>query len=138
MLTNNEMYDHERRKDDFNTKLGDFDGFEVWGQGTQTFITNIEGNIIVKLLVKNTSSEDVAFSIKDINEEDCSGEYTKCIMDFIALCHPNGISKYVLTAGSEKMIEVDFSLAHYPIESDLISRHRTLVTLVVSVRWLFL
>lgn len=31
MLTNNEMYDKERRKFDFNTKLGDFDGFEVWG-----------------------------------------------------------------------------------------------------------
>lgn len=120
-LTNNEMYDKERRKFDFNTKLGDFDGFEVWGEGTQTFITNIEGNIIVKLLVKNTSSEDIAFTIKDMDEKDCSGEYTKYIMDFIALWHPNGISKYVLTPGSEKVIEVDFSLAHYPIESDLIA-----------------
>ena len=120
-LTNNEMYDNERREFDFSTKLGDFDGFEVWGEGTQTFITNIEGNIIVKLLVKNTSSEDIAFTVKDIEEKDCSGEYTKYIMDFIALWHPNGVSKYVLAPGSEKVIEVDFSLAHYPIESDLIA-----------------
>ncbi|MGN0142729.1 MAG: PQQ-binding-like beta-propeller repeat protein [Roseburia sp.] len=121
MLTNNDMYDKERRKFDFNTKLGDFDGFEVWGEGTQTFITNMEGNIIVKLLVKNTSSEDVAFTVKDIEEKDCSGEYTKYITDYEVLWHPNGVSKYVLTAGSEKMMEVDFSLAHSPIASDLIA-----------------
>lgn len=117
-ISNNAMYDAKRREFDFNTKLGDFDGFEVWSEGTMTYIHNIEGNIIVMLLVKNTSDKTMSFTIKDIGIDDTYGGWKDYITDMEVLWHPNGAANYVLAPGEEKTVEYDFANAYAPIEGD--------------------
>lgn len=105
-LSNNDAYDGERRVFSFDKLLKSYDDLAVYWEGEETFVNNIEGNNIIKLLFKNISNGDISFSINDYSVYSNTHVYND---DDVVLFHPNGAPRYYLAPNETKEVEVDIS-----------------------------
>lgn len=128
VISNNEVYDGERKELDFCHLLGQYGGLEVYDEGNQTFCSNVDGAAIYKVLVKNTSDRELGFTFKNPS---LGGSYAQYETWFEILVHPNGCANYVLKPGEEKICEFDHPMNKINIDRDIVESININITLGV-------
>lgn len=116
-ITNNDVYDGQRREFDFCHLVGEYGGLEVYDEGNLTFCSNVDGAAIYKVLVKNVSDRELGFTFKDPS---LGGSYAQYETWFEILLHPNGCANYVLKPGEEKVCEFDHPMNKINADTDLV------------------
>lgn len=112
-ITNNDVYDGQRKDFNFNNLVGEYGGFEIYNEGNQTFCLNFDGAVNVKGLIKNATDRPLGFTLQDVT---IKGEFAKHEESREVISHPNGAANYVLQPGEEKIIQLDYSLFRWTSE----------------------
>ncbi|MBR1640949.1 MAG: PQQ-binding-like beta-propeller repeat protein [Butyrivibrio sp.] len=107
VITNNEMYDGERKEPECDTLYTTIEGIEVWGQGELNYEIQPEGMILRKFIVKNKNSSSVTFRMEPLSEKDITGELMKHT-GYTFSVHPNDWRGH-MEPGEEYELMVDFS-----------------------------
>ena len=115
-ITNNEMYDGERKVPVYDTLYATLKDVEIWGEGDLDIDVQPEGTIIRRFIVKNKNTSPITFRMESLTNKDIVSKLSDQT-GYQFTVHPNGWNGYI-EPGEEYELSVDVAPERLMSETD--------------------